>query len=43
MLFRVEKRNDADFRDVKVGCKEEGRKLLSVSIVGGRRNLCKDD
>lgn len=43
MLFRVEKTNDAAFKDVKVGCKEAGCKLLSVSIAGGRRNPCKDD
>ena len=43
MLLSLEKRNDTAFKNVKVGCKEEGYKLLSVSVVGGRRNHGKED
>lgn len=37
MLFVLEKRNDIALKDVKVGCKEEGYKLLSVPIVVGKK------
>lgn len=43
MLVSIEKRNDTVFKDTKVVCKEEGCKLLSVSIMGGRRNHSKED
>lgn len=43
MPVSLEKRNDTVFKDIKVGCKEEGCKLLSVSIAGGRRNHSKEE
>lgn len=37
MLFVLEKRNDTALKDVKVGFKEEGYKLLSVPVVVGKK------
>lgn len=44
MLLTLEKKgNDTAFKDIKVGCKKGGYKLLSVSMVGGRRKHAKED